>query len=158
MGRLFACQWWHWPYPAKRWFLNERLMGEAAIQGFIAFIGIEVVTCRTTQYDRNGSRVVGREEHRDKQDIVSFGFVEFLRDDRPFPLRTQAFSRFFLASESTLVVLSTHDEYKVSVLNLVDHPPRPSHRRGFFILIDVAIDAIGTQAIGNGQHTVHMPL
>jgi hypothetical protein len=153
-----AWKWCHRPYLAKRWFLNESLMGEATIQGFVPFIGIEVVPCRTTQDDRNGSRVVGREADRDKQGIVGFGVVEFLRNDRPFPLRIQTFSRFFLASESALIALGTHHQHKVSVFNLVDHPPRPSFRWRDFILIDAAINAIATQAVGKGQYTVSVCL
>jgi hypothetical protein len=60
-NQLFACKWRHRPYLAKLWFLGKGLMREAAIKGFVAFFGIEVVTCRTTQLDvrQNPAGLVG---------------------------------------------------------------------------------------------------
>jgi hypothetical protein len=53
IGGLFACKWWHGPYLAKLWFLNEGLIREAAIKGFVALFSMEVVVCYTTKHYRD---------------------------------------------------------------------------------------------------------
>jgi hypothetical protein len=65
------------------------------------------------KYNRNVSRVVGREEHRDKYSITSSSIIELLGNDGPLPFHPQASPRIFHSAESTFIILGTHYEYNI---------------------------------------------
>ncbi len=129
-------------------FCNTGLIGETAIDGFVARFGTEIVACCTPKDDRNVSRVLGGEYHRDELRVVGFRIIKLLGQYCPLPFHPQAFSGLFLAPESTLIGLGAHHENEVGFLKLVDCPSRPSFGRGLLVLVDVAIDLFGAQAVG----------
>jgi hypothetical protein len=74
-------------------------------------------------------------------------FVKRLRDDRAFPLRTEALAGRLPAANAACVRFRADNQDKAGGLDLATHPCRPSFRRRHFVLIDVAIDPLCAKAV-----------
>ncbi len=80
------------------------------------------------------------------------GVVQVLCNHCAPPFDLSPFATHLSFLESCLVEVRNDDNNRVSLLDLVCHPPEPTLSGRLFVLVEARIDPLGSQAIGESQH------
>ena len=130
------------------------LAGEAAIESFVGTW--EVVAGAASQSDRHGGRIPRGKGDWDELGVCALRVVEFLGDYVAFPGDAPAFSGCFVAIEAAKVSFGAGYEDEFRFPSLLFAPTRPAFGRRFRILVDFAIDAAGSELIGQREDAIHV--
>ena len=80
--------------------------------------------------------------------IKGFVTVKDIENQRAFPLNAQTFALFFFEFQPFAVGFGANQQHVIGLLDTLHHPTRPALFRRGVVLINVAINTIGTQSVG----------
>jgi len=93
--------------------------------------------------------VLGIEKDRSELRSSTSDVIHLQCDEISFPVRPFAFALLFAATKAPIVRLCANNQDKISPVQSVEHPAGPAFGRcPSNVLIELGIDAVGTESLG----------